>query len=163
MIALEESFLCFKKIEKELPKDHQLISKPSLKTLYNVFRKEITTKPKLRLRAEYEVWEGFDDEVWNGIFSEIQPSYLSSYQRSLNYRIINDGLPTNNKFKETKERCYLCKKVKEDIGHLFVTCEITLEFLEFTTFKNIYDECLSSRILVHLHYIHLKDYSRLRK
>ena len=61
---------------------------------------------------------------WKKIFEDINLKDLPSKFRSLNYKILYNGLSTMDKFKhENAIKCFLCNKKKENIKHLFGECE----------------------------------------
>ena len=50
-----------------------------------------------------------------------------------NYKLMHDGLPTNDKFKNRYDnKCYLCnKKQDENLQHLFVDCQMATNCYEY--------------------------------
>ena len=61
-----------------------------------------------------------------------------------NYKLLQNGLPTNEKFKNRYgNKCFLCNKViNESLEHIFVTCEIKKKNYEYLKKKFILSNSL---------------------
>ena len=57
----------------------------------------------------------------------------SSKVRLTNYKLIHNGLPTNEKFRNKYDyECFMCKrKITESLEHIFVDCEKTKKLYEY--------------------------------
>ena len=74
---------------------------------------------------------------WDKVFSKSMYLGLSPKGISLDYRIFVNGLPTLDKFKNTKNNCYMCKKMRENRNHIFVECEMAKSLLEYLAHKSV--------------------------
>ena len=60
---------------------------------------------------------------WNTVFKTLINLGLNAKAITINYKICLNGLPTFDKFKNFVNKCFICKRKKENINHLFFECE----------------------------------------
>ena len=94
--------------------DVREIGRRNLKQLYQEYLAKEMVRPKCE--------SAFTVANWPKVYKRIHEKDLSTKYRALNYRILMNGLPTCDKFRE-KGKCFLCNtKRTEDIRHLLVEC-----------------------------------------
>ena len=87
-----------------------------LKEIYSIINKQFNKFSAIEMTSKIQNWKK--------IFEDINLKDLPSKFRSLNYKILYNGLSTMDKFKhENAIKCFLCNKKKENIKHLFGECE----------------------------------------
>lgn len=108
------------------------------------------------------------DISWKEVYLKILDKRLDSNLRTFNFKVINDAISINLKFKKQEyEKCYLCKKRKETRKHLFVECQKTRNL--FSLIKNDLNEeiqTLSEELIFYHHNLNefedLKNISRFK-
>ena len=70
---------------------------------------------------------GYDLKEQENFCMKLHKANISSNIRTINYKLMLNGLPTNKKFNNKYDKkCYLCNRiVDEDIEHIFVQCVTT--------------------------------------
>ena len=76
-------------------------------------RNEDISKVEINARKVYN---------WKEIYKSLHLKELSSALRTLNFKILHNGLATADKFQKDNSKCFLCKKKKESIYHIFAEC-----------------------------------------
>ena len=102
-----------KKQDKNLFKN---IESYSSKKTYQILAKKYYIKPNLEntpLQIE-----------WVKVYKNIH-NLKDSNVRTVNYKVLMDALPLNNRIVKNKDKCYFCKKQVEDRDHLFINCRET--------------------------------------
>ena len=105
----------FIETEKNLIERNKLIM--SQKDFYILIkrRNEDISKVEINARKVYN---------WKEIYKSLHLKELSSALRTLNFKILHNGLATADKFQKDNSKCFLCKKKKESIYHIFAECDI---------------------------------------
>ena len=99
----------------------RIYSKMTTKTIYSKLKEQFELKSSFEINnPQFE---------WTNLFEKKLDPKLNSKAISLNYKIALNGLPTLDKFKNFRNRCFICKNKKESIHHLLYECEITRGFL----------------------------------
>lgn len=102
-----------KNIKKQDENLFKNIESYSSKKTYQILAKKYYIKPNLEstpLQIE-----------WIKVYKNIH-NIKDSNVRTVNYKILMDALPLNNRIVKNKDRCYFCKKQIEDRDHLFINC-----------------------------------------
>ena len=96
---------------------------PSQKEIYLNIKKSVASLNKIELNSKKSY-------NWKLIYKSIHLKQLSSKLRSNNYKILNNGLPTADKFVgEKNNKCHFCVKEKENLEHVYGKCEIVMDCL----------------------------------
>jgi hypothetical protein len=104
---------------------HQKINTLTTKVTYKIMVDKYFIKPKIEASIKLEEIPIID---WKSIYTRIC-SIDNSDVRVLNYKIIYDALPCNQRFvkNDRRARCSLCDKQTETLEHLYVRCKSTNE------------------------------------
>jgi hypothetical protein len=96
------------------------------KFIYNLILEKYVEKISLKLPSNIENKEQIN------IFLDIN-RLNSSNIRLVNYKLLLNGLPTNEKFGNRYDKvCYMCKKIlNESPKHIFIMCEISKKNYEY--------------------------------
>jgi hypothetical protein len=93
------------------------------KKTYEIFRSKYEKRPKCESNRLILNWE----EVYEKTLNKNYDSFI----RTLNFKILNNGLEFNMKFENRKKiKCFLCRDYKEDIDHLFINCQKTRDLFK---------------------------------
>jgi hypothetical protein len=113
-------------IENFTPLDGKVLNniKFSSKFIYNLCIEDYHTIKKISIETENNEQEK--------ILTRIR-KLKSSKVRLTNYKLIHNGLPTNEKFRNKYDyECFMCKrKITESLEHIFVDCEKTKKLYEY--------------------------------
>ena len=94
---------------------------PRQKEIYLNIKKSVASLNKIELNSKKSY-------NWKLIYKSIHLKQLSSKLRSNNYKILNNGLPTADKFVgEKNNKCHFCVKEKENLEHVYGKCEIVMD------------------------------------
>ena len=108
------------------PYNGKVLNNPgfSSKFIYNLCIEEYCEQ---KILPELEIKE---QEI---MFSKLHKKLNSSKMRLTNYKLIQNALPTNFKFKNRYDnKCYMCKKVlNEDLEHIFVKCDMVKKWFHY--------------------------------
>lgn len=111
-----------KKLDKNYIKN---IESYSSKKTYEFLVKDYYIKPNI---------ESFPIQVeWSKIYNDIHTRIKDNNSRTINYKILMDALPLNNRIVKNKDKCYFCKRFKEDRDHLFINCQITRDMFSIAS------------------------------
>ena len=85
---------------------------------YALFVKQYEIRPKIE--SKYVCLD------WREIYNNIHNTTVHSELRALNYKILFDALPCNQRFNNRiKQNCFLCDSCIESRDHLFIDCSFT--------------------------------------
>jgi exonuclease III len=90
-----------------------------LRNIYNIILTNVAERPKIEQDGR------FPKKNWKKTYNNIVHTNLNSQLQSINYKVAHNALPTNDKFKDSYKKCYLCKRNNENVLHLFTQCHIT--------------------------------------
>ena len=104
---------------------HQKFETLTSKATYKIMVEKYFIKPKIEASVKLDDIHIIE---WKSIYSRIS-SIENSDVRVLNYKILYDALPCNQRFvrNDRRARCTLCDKQTETLEHLYIRCNSTKE------------------------------------